>query len=294
VTTSRDEREFDSNEEVCRLTAFAVLGSACTAGIPSEDESIEGLSDAISPACNTVSGIMPTKASLAVAMANELKRWDALTDLTRTANRVELSAAGIKRCADMGSSCDNTKALLALQDNSTSEVISQNRFNPTAYREDLLASFGRQQDQINHLKMNYPSRVPAAHKLTKVGGPTNLGTGACGPHWLYKPTTPSGGTYPSPANLANALYFFGHPINAFLAFTSSNGNVAIDPIDGDNSSPITTSGSCPTYELDRTYNPTNSLLSKCCVTVAGSNGALVALPRAAGYLGCKAGAVPTH
>jgi len=279
------------------LALFAVLASACTAGIPEEGESIEGLSDGISSSCNTNNGILPTKASLAVAMATELKRWEPVTDLefyyyTTTDRMVRLTTAGNARCTAMGSTCANTKALLNLQWQDVNQVIDQNRFNATSYRYDLVQSVGRQKNRTTDLTNNNPGALAPAHNLTKVGGPTNLGIGACGPHYLYKPTNTNGTTYSKPANLANNLYFFGYPDNPFLAFTVTNGNVAIDPIDGDNSTPTTTSGSCPTYELDRVYNPTNTLLNKCCVTVSGQNGALVALPRAAGYLGCKAGAVP--
>ena len=282
------------------LSVFAVLGSACTTGIPSDGESIEGLGETVTAGCNTVSGLLPTKSSLAVAMAMELKRWDALTDLTRaTVNGVDqvvLSSAGLARCSAMGSQCLNTKALLGLQHSDVNQVISQNRFNATSYREDLKSSLQRQRDRINHLTMNYPSQLPAAHNLTKVGGPLNLGVGACGPHWEFRPTTPSGGAYPNPQNLGNALYFFGHPTNSYLAFQVINGtgNVAIDPIDGDNSNPTTTSGSCPTYGLDPVYNPDNTLNGKCCVTVSGQNGALRPVPRATGYYGCQGGATPTN
>jgi hypothetical protein len=101
------------------------------------------------------------------------------------------------------------------------------------------------------------------------------------------------GAYTKPANLANNLYFFGHPNNAYLAFTVTNGDAAIDPIDGDNSAPTTTSGSCRTFELDRVYSPTTNLTGKCCVTISGQNGALAAVPKAPGYYGCKAGLIPT-
>jgi hypothetical protein len=282
------------------LSALAILASACTAGVPAEDESIEGLSDAISSGCNTNSGVNPTKASLAVAMATELKRWEPVTDLMRKDSNghvtVELSAAGISRCSAMGSSCANTKAILALQSVDVNQVIHQGLFNATTFRTDLVSSFDRQTSRTNDLKKNWPAQVPAAHTLTKVGGPTNLGIGACGPHYLFRPTTPTGGTYPNPGNLINNLYFFGEPNNDFLSFQVLNNkaDVGIDPIDGDNSPPTTTSGTCPTYELDRVYNPDNSLNGKCCVTVGAVNGALQPVPRATGYLGCKGGAVPTR
>jgi len=284
-------------KNISLLALFAILGTACTAGVPEECESVEGLSDMISADCNNNSGIAPTLASLGVATAMELKRWDPLTDFTRaTVNglyQLTLSSAGNARCSAMGSSCQNIKGLLGLQDPSTSQVINQNRFNPNSYNQELLNAFDRQMQRTASLQKNTPAQLAAPHKLTKVGGPTNLGIGACGPHWVFKPTTPTGGTYPNPLYLKNNLYFINQNTNPFVSFVvTSEANVGIDPIDGDNSTPTTTSGSCPTYELDRVYNPTNTLLNKCCVTVSAKNGALVALPRAAGYLGCKAGALP--
>jgi hypothetical protein len=238
------------------ITAFAILGSACTTGIPSDGESIDGLGDAIASSCNTVNGLMPTKASLAVAMANELGRVEPLLDLVKINNNgiqsIGLSASAATRC---GSGCANTKALLGLQDSAVNQVISQNRFNATSYREDLVASYQRQLDRINHLKMNYPSQLPQPHKLTKVGGPLNLGIGACGPHYEYRVTKPDGSAYPNPSNLVNNLYFYGEPINDFIAFRSTDTTILFDPIDGDNSAPVTVSGSCPTFELDRVYSP---------------------------------------
>jgi len=290
---------FSSMKKFALLTAFSLIASACTAGIPSDEESVEGLADTISSGCNTSSGILPTMASLGVASAMELKRWEPLTDFTRaTVNglyQLTLSSAGLSRCAAMGNSCQNIKGLLGLQDTSVSQVINQNRFNPSSYRQELLSAYDRQFQRIDSIKKNTPSLLPAPHNLTKVGGPTNLGIGACGPHWVFKPTTPTGGVYPNPVNLKNNLYFINQNTNPFVAFTvTSEANVAIDPIDGDNSTPVTTSGTCPTYELDRVYDPSNTFLGKCCVTVSGVNGAMQAIPRAPGYLGCKGGAVPTR
>ena len=283
------------------LALSGLLGSACTAGVPPDGESIEGLSDAIDSACNTQSGLMPTKASLAVAAAMELKRWDPLTDFVKIRDSADgldymsLSPAGNSRCAAMGSSCSNIKGLLGLQYVAVNQVVDQTRFNATTFRRDLQTSLQRQLDRKNELTMNNPAGIPAAHNMTKVGGPTNLGLGGCGPHWVFRVTKPDGSAYPNPGNLVNNLYFYGEPNNPYIAFTVVNGtDVAIDPIDGDNSTPVTVSGSCPTYSLDRVYDPTGAVAGKCCVTLAGLNGAMLAVPKAPGYYGCKAGAVPTR
>jgi len=56
------------------------------------------------------------------------------------------------------------------------------------------------------LTRNNPSKLPPAHKLTLVGGPVNLGSGACGPHYVYADKLD--GTALSTTE-ANALVMFG-------------------------------------------------------------------------------------
>lgn len=279
-----------------QFTGLATLGVAvaltgCT--YETGDEGTPAVMDQqVTLTCSSNNGIHPTKAALAVAMANEVGRWDPVADLTVTWDRkVALSSTGESRCRN---GCPNTKAILGLQDVSTTLVIDQSVFNPTALREDLIASFDRQRSHTQSLTLNSPSLLPEDHVLVKVGGPLSLGTGACGPHYLYKPFKPDGSPLKYPANLANALVFFGiYSGNNYLAFTTYNGDVAIDPTDGDNATPVTTSGSCPTYENDRVYNPSGSLLNTCCVSVNGGSGLMQAIVRAPGYLGCKVGATLT-
>lgn len=275
---------------ITRLVTLGVAVAATGCTYETMDEGTPAAMDqGVTANCSSNSGINPTKAALAVAMANELGRWDPVADLTVTWDwKVILSSTGEGRCRN---GCANTKAILGLQDVSTTQVINQNVFNPTSFREDLIASFSRQKSYIQSLAMNNRSALPEEHVLVKTGGPLSLGTGACGPHYLYQPSKPDGRALDKPANLANALVFFGiYSGNNYLAFTTYNGNVAIDPTDGDNATPVTTSGSCPTYENDRVYNPSGNLLNTCCISVYGGAGALQSVLRAPGYLGCKVGA----
>lgn len=230
--------------------------------------------------CNTQSGLNPTRAALAVAMANELGRWKPEVDLLKGGDgKVALTSAGLGRCTN---GCPNTKALLGQQDDAVSGFIGQDVFNATVYREDLKASFDRQYGKIADLTRNNRGALPPDHKLSLVGGPTNMGSGNCGPHYVFKVTDLNNVplTTAQASNLANALCFYGQGscgANPYIAFiTTSQGCpsgqtcVAIDPLDGDNgSTSTTTAGSAPTYPLNRVYNPSNSLLNTQCITTAG-------------------------
>jgi hypothetical protein len=241
--------------------------------------------------CSFSSGVNPTKAALAVAMATELGRLDPLADLTWDWGQyqVVLSGTGLARCHN---NCANTEAILGLQSEEVSQIIDQRVFNPTNFKWDLFSSFQRQRDWNDNLARNSPWMLPENHATVRTGGPLDLGTGACGPHYLYRATKPDGSALQNAENLKNNLVFFGLLSgNDYLAFTAlhnnTDANIALDPTDGDNALPVTTSGSCPTYENDRVYNPTYSLLGKCCITVSGYKGTLQKILRARGYLGCK-------
>jgi hypothetical protein len=251
--------------------------------------------------CGTNSGLLPTKAALAVAMATELGRWDALTDLVVDGTgQAVLSAAGLAKCTN---SCKNTKALLKQQDPSVAGLVSTTTFSPDMYRSDLNAAFQRQKDKIQELKNNNPAGLPPAHKLTRVGGPLNLGIGACGPHYVFQADRLDGTplTATEASNLARQLCFFGYGScggNSYLAYTTTTTQcpagrtcVAVDPTDGDNSAgSTTTAGSAPTYPLNRAYDPANTLLNTGCVTTAGKYGTMLSKctekPASCGYLYC--------
>lgn len=253
--------------------------------------------------CPTNSGLNPTKAALAVAMAKELGRWDPVNDLTCSASTgwlTTLTSTGLARCSN---GCANVKAILGQQSTALTSVIDQSLFNPTNLVSDLGASFNRQISLINNLKINDSGSLPPTHKLTLVGGPTNLGLGSCGPHYIFQVDNSDGTalTTKQAANMANALCFYGYGScgsNPYIAFTQTTTScptgrtcIAIDPTDGDNSSTsTTTAGSAPTYPMNRVYDPTNTLLGTQCITTRGVLGTLVskcsAIPSTCGYLYC--------
>ena len=253
--------------------------------------------------CPTSSGLNPAKAALAVAMGKELGRWTPNTDLTISNGKVVLSSAGLSKCGSSG--CPNTKSLLGQQESGITNFVDQALFNPTNYSSDLQASFGRQSNLIINLQQNSPSKLPPNHKLTLVGGPTNMGSGSCGPHYIFQVDNADGSPLSSTqaANMANALCFYGYGgcgSNPYLGFMQTGVNcpsgrscIAIDPTDGDNGSVSTTSaGSAPTYPMNRVYDLYNSLLGTSCITTMGKLGALQSkcgsYPLTCGYLYCIA------
>ncbi|MEO8904450.1 MAG: hypothetical protein ABI488_18915 [Polyangiaceae bacterium] len=283
---------------------FAALPGCNSAAVEESPENV--LSEQANlNSCYTNSGMQPTKAALAVAMAMELGRWDAADDLERvTSNWV--STVQVKSSAVcLHNGCKNTKGLLGQQDQRVEQVQDQNTFSPANYRNDMIASFQRDAGNLSDLQRNKPWQLPPAHKLTLVGGPVNLGHGACGPHYVFQADHTNGTplSYAEAQNLVNALCFFGAGIcgaNPYISFTVTHNScptgrtcVAVDPTDGDNSSTTTTtSGSAPTYPLNRLWDTANTHLNSACQTTTGKVGSMVSrcatIPGTCGYLYCVA------
>jgi len=282
----------------------------CAASVSSEEADALGTTEEAVTACYSNSGLNPTKAALAVAMADELGRWDPAHDL-RITDGVPLGfAAGMQVVAlstsvvCLKNNCANTKALLGQQDPRLINVIDQNVFSPAGLNSDLVASMNRSSNVLSDLQRNNPSALPPAHKLTRVGGPVTLGPGSCGPHYVFQADhlngTPLSSTEAS--NLANGLCFYGFGNcgngNPYLKYTVTGQGcptgrtcVAVDPTDGDNGSgTTTTAGSAPTYPLNRLYDPTSSKLGSQCVTTAGKLTTMMSkcstIPTTCGYLYC--------
>jgi hypothetical protein len=273
-----------------------VVAQGCAVGAVEDTSTV---ASELASACYNQQGIHTTKASLAVAMGIELGRWDTLNDLVVTNNKVYLKSTAV--C--IKNNCANTKAILGQQDFTP----DQNVFQNTSYSGDLVASFGRQQNLITNYRQNTPYYLPPAHKLTLVGGPKDLGIGACGPHYIFQVDHTDG----TPLNnweamtIANTLCYFGFNAlgvgcgsNPFIAprITTTDCPVgrtclAIDPADGDNgTTTTTTAGTSPVYPLNRIYDPTNGLLNTSCTTTTGRVTKLISKcttsPSTCGYLYC--------
>ena len=285
---------------------FGLLPMACMSAVSEEGASTK--EEALASACFTNSGVFPLKAALAVAMADELGRWDAVHDLVYVGSPVymmQLSSTAV--C--IKNNCKNTKAILGQQESKLNQypvTIEQTLFNATQFDSDLQTSLSVQWNHIDDLTRNNPSQLPVAHKLTKVAGPTNLGLGACGPHYVFQVDHTNGTalTATEAGNMKNALCMFGNTVcgnnNPFMAFTVTGQGcptgrtcVAVDPTDGDNGSlTTTTTGAAVTYPYNRLYDPTNSKLGTACTTTTGYAGTMQSkcsiIPSTCGYLYCVA------
>ncbi len=287
-------------------TSFGFCGTSVTGGVRPAIKAYN-METSTFTQCQSNNGVNPALASLAVAMATELGRWEPDQDLTGSGScRVSLSSSAV--CLVNG--CKNTKAILGQQDYTS----DQNVFNATNFGCTLGASLQRQKDLISNLMNNNKSAVPISnYSLSLVGGPTNLGsnfaTNNCGPYYVFK-VTYSGTTNKlsdtDAANLNNTMCFYGgagcgggNPYLGFISNSSLPGCpsgatcVGIDPTDGDNgSTSTTTAGSAPTYPRNSVYDPALDLLGTACITTGGLLGTMTskcaAMPSTCNYLYCIA------
>jgi Ricin-type beta-trefoil lectin domain-like len=84
-------------------------------------------------------------ASLAVAVANELGRWDVTGDFQVVNGKLELSATGLSRC---NGQCNNISALLRLQDDAASSVPNH---SPAVFRGKLTSWYQQEQTKLAEL-----------------------------------------------------------------------------------------------------------------------------------------------
>lgn len=236
------------------------LGGLAFGGCSMEQpDSVTTLAQEQTLSCNSNSGINPMKAALAVAMATEIGRLDAVNDLAISNDTVVLTGGAKSKCRARGyGDCSNVDAILGLQDRVVNNYVSQNVFNATSFRQDLKASFDRQKNAENSLRMNNASRVPLPHELFQT---TLSDYGACGIHYDFAVIGDK------VENLAVRLEFFGGSQNPFIAFRSTSATISIDPTGTMNGSTSTKSGMC----VDASVAYDLSLKGSCC-TVSGRQG----------------------
>lgn len=93
-------------------------------------------------ACSDVNSFA---ASLAVAVANELHRWDALSDFELRSGKLALSATGELHCQ---AGCGNIRAILSLQD-AAAAVVPEH--DPAAFRDKLASWYTQQHTALTQL-----------------------------------------------------------------------------------------------------------------------------------------------
>jgi len=110
-------------------------------------------------------------ASLAVAIGKELGRWDVTSDFVINNGRLALSATGTTLC---GTGCGNVKAILALQEDSTSVIPNH---SPSMFRTKLAGWYNVQQQKLVEMA-TANLLAPGTYRLINRGNNTRMAVGA--------------------------------------------------------------------------------------------------------------------
>jgi hypothetical protein len=245
-------------------TALAALASACAVEAPTEEEMNLGTAEEAVSSCTNPEGTNAMIAALAVAIGKELKRWQITTDFKLVAGPnwqtfMELTPTGLAQCTN---GCANVKALLFFQDSRyDGQVVFPGgiKLSSYSYAARLVAGYGEQKVCEGRPANNTDPNNCAAeqHKLSLA----YTSPGPCDTNYTFNARNPWGGMLQNPALLKNKLLWTG-TTNPYVAFTSTNSTVTIDPtwglIDGDN----TTSGSCQT--VCTKISTTTNYVGACC------------------------------
>jgi hypothetical protein len=215
--------------------------------------------------CTNPDGTNSAMAALAVAAAQELKRWQANRDFVvfGTSGRSESSPGpqqaikltsgsdafgpkGKSRCSD--GKCAKVQAILDMQyDQANNQIYFQGSgstrtlLNPAALRSRMVAKLREQQTCDVNPRDNDPGACPKEeHVLTF----QSAAKGSCDTNFFFKATKTNGQALSYPNQLKNKLRF-ADMTNPYIAFQSlGNGVVSVDPTYGLNEANTTTSGSC--------------------------------------------------
>jgi hypothetical protein len=249
----------------------------------SADESVDlGSMEQGLLSCANPDGTNSVMAALAVAVAQELGRWQAKRDFvvgTRSVTSgnwtgfiqsLELASGsdafgprGQSRCAD--GKCAKVRALLDmqyppangkvyLQGSGTTKVL----LNPDALRSRLLAKFGEQLNCEATAKDNSLNACPKEEHLLAF---QRAARGGCDTNFFFKATKPNGQALAYPKQLRNKLQF-ADMVNPYLDFQSLGGGiVSVDPTFGLNEDGSTTTGACTAACTKVT---TKSVAGQCC------------------------------
>jgi hypothetical protein len=246
------------------------------------DESDIGTTDEALMSCSNPDGTNSVMAAFAVAVAQELGRWNASKDFVMNATSgwsessygsqqaIKLASGsdangpiGKSRCAD--GKCARVQALLDLQyDQANNKVYIQGSgttkvlLSPAALRSRMYAKWGEQKTcDAAPVNGNLNNCTTEQNKLSFVSS----AAGGCDTNFTFAARTPSGGTLLYVNQLKNELKF-ADSTNPYINFTNlGNGNVSIDPTYGLDEDPTATTGSC---SAACTKISTTNIAGTCC------------------------------
>jgi hypothetical protein len=255
----------------CGAGDIESLDGADDSGIESDgsDEALESLelgsSEQALMSCTNPDGTNSAMAAIAVAAAQELKRWQPTKDFVmfNTSGQCEAcsgmqqaikltsgsdasGAKGKSRCAD--GKCAKLQALLDMQyEQAANKVYFQGSgttktlLSPAALRSRLVAKLYEQKACDDSPRDNDLTACPKEeHVLTF----QSAAKGSCDTNFFFKATKTNGQPLLYPNQLKNKLKFADQN-NSYIAFQNlGNGVVSIDPTYGLNEDGGTVSGSC--------------------------------------------------
>jgi len=195
--------------------------------------------------CQNTGGVNGVLAALAVASANEMRRWLPTRDFqwNTSTGMLELSKYALPRCRDIASTvgCPNSAALLAMQNASANGKVTfpgNVKLDSTLLRQTLKKYWDSQ------VACNNAGNCPVDYHDLKFH---HTESGPCGTRYFYdafEMNTSQPLTAEHASRFSNQLLFLGHPSNPFLAYSVQNDRASVDPTAGLTASSSTTSGSC--------------------------------------------------
>jgi hypothetical protein len=208
-----------------------------------EDEVLLGKSQ--QALCQNGGGVNGVLAALAVASANEMRRWLPTRDFqwNSATGMLELSKYALPRCRDNAATlgCPNTQALLDMQKPAASGNVTfpgNVRLDSAVLRQTLKRYWDSQ------VACNAAGNCPVDyHDLVF----HHTGAGPCGTRYFYdayEMGTKNRLTAEHAARFSNQLLFLGHPSNPFLAYSVDADRASVDPTYGLDAAGITSTGSC--------------------------------------------------
>lgn len=202
------------------------------------------------------------EATLAVAAAKELRRWEPDVDFYIHQGRqwdwstysVQLTQAGLNQCAANGKTgCPIVSDLLALQWNGEPEIAGHKE---SWFRQTLVAHLDR------YIAFKRNNMIPQVDNVTL--DPSHVTQWSCGPmNWFISSDPDASKLWAKMIAYGGATKLGEYPENPFLNFSWNGREVGVDPnndMTGDGST--TASGSCSTAPSKIDY--THACAGTCC------------------------------
>jgi hypothetical protein len=261
---------------VIASSAVVALASGCAVEPMSED--VGAVDEA---ACSNLQGTNAMIAAVAVAIANELGRWNVSRDFqlgkgSYNQDVMQLSYTGNQRCAARNNPCTNVKALLAVQDAKYDLKIKfpdGTALSSWSYASRLVSGWRAQKTcedrALSNPGSSNPNACAAEEHLLTPAAENFITPGVCDVNYTFDARTPAGALLKYPAHLKNKLLWANdggsvtNP-NPYIAFQSTASTVTIDPT-WDLNPPGTQSGGSCTICKTQKYSSTD-LTGQCCKT----------------------------